>query len=378
MPNTSPKSEDVIDAEFEPVNEAEQTKPKRKRAAWPLVWSLFVLATFFGAALGALGARFLVAAPVSSEPSDTKWAAQFESVQERVKEQSEELANIQKQLDAIAADTAAPMDLELLADLQSRLDALEARLLANFDANGKATFDFTPILDRLAALENTVHDPVDISAQGAQINDMINRLQVLENGAPTLGDPAMSAELLTRLQKLETKRSGQENQGQQQMALANLKLAAAGPKPFSTELMAARSSFADADTFGVLLKIAPTGAPTLAQLKEQFHDLIPGVLRIANAPAKDASLRDKAKSALGTLVFVRRIDGKGDGVQAQLAKVEMALNADDLTAAIAMAQSINGQENAPLHNWLQSAQNRSRLAQVLFQLPQEQKAGAAK
>ncbi|VAW00118.1 hypothetical protein MNBD_ALPHA06-419 [hydrothermal vent metagenome] len=398
MPKKTEKPEDVIDAEFEPIDEIKDKKPPRKRAAWPLVWSLFLFSILLGGALGA-GLALIGMQKFSPKPSTDLSAitAQLETMQSQIKSRNQQISLFEQQIADLAdrpvATNPDSAQMSLATEqLEQRLDALEARPILVSDATGEQTsVDLAPLLARITQLENSPAPVVDLSNY-AKFSDLPEtspetstaleaRIVALENAPIITGTSQIDAEQLGTLEQritaLETRKDPSSTKARQAMALADLKLSAQGETPFAVAFAKARLQFTNSPALDQLSTIAGTGAPTVASLSQQLTEIIPLILSQANKPAKDASLATKAGAAMRSLVSVRRTDGKGEGLQAQLSIAERKMQTGDLAGAMQVLAQLDGTAAQVAAPWLQAAQNRQQINQSLLRLEQQQAKGDA-
>ncbi|MCF6292857.1 MAG: hypothetical protein L3J04_05625 [Robiginitomaculum sp.] len=384
-------SEDVIDAEFEPVEENHsEPKQPRQRPAWPLVWSLFIVAVLAGGLLGIIGGK-IFSAPIA-QINDQQLASKVETLTKQIEQISQKLQQIEsaslqnqtstetlqtqvkgltEQLVAIRSEITEPQEAaittEQIDDVLSRLQKLENRPLPIATNDGE--IDLAPLLQpfeqRLNQLENKPQNTVDTT-------NIFERLQALEQQETTQTKTVNLDTILNRLDSLETGIINNDQSAAKKLVLADLKLAAQGSEPFPVQYAAMDLQYAGNSELQQLSKIAATGAPTRLQLTEQFQSLIPEILLQAAKPADDAGLGAKAAASLRGLVVVRRTDGKGSDLEITLNQAQSALANDDLTTAINKMQTLNGAPAKAGENWLQQAVKRQKLEQVVSALLKQQ------
>jgi len=384
-------SEDVIDAEFEPV-EANSGEPKqpRQRPAWPLVWGLFIVAVLAGGLLGIIGGK-IFSAPIA-QINDQQLAGKVETLTKQIEQISKktqqaetalaksqtsaeslqtQVTGLTEQLVAIRSEIPEPQDpvitTEQIDDVLSRLQQLENRPLPI--ATNEGEIDLTQLLQpfeqRLNQLENKPQSVTDTS-------DILDRLQTLEQQETTQTKTVNLDAILNRLAKLETGIINNDQSAAKKLVLADLKLAAQGSEPFPVQYAAMDLQYAGNSKLQQLSGIAATGAPTRLQLAEQFQSLIPEILLQAAQPADDAGLGTKAVASLRGLVVVRRTDGKGSELEITLNQVQSALANDNIDAAISQMQTLSGAPAKASENWLGQAIKRQKLEQIVSALLKSQ------
>ncbi len=400
MTQKTPKTEEVIDAEFEPVVESvpdsDMAKPPRKRAAWPLVWVLFVLATFLGGAIGLLGGRF-IGGEGNVDLGQTN--AKISALQTELTQITNQMRQSNNAFEQLIFEETAARKLEV-QQIANQLTALEARSVLPNDAIPEGTSDteapikFDPtIVQQLAALDVRLRqledrnwpeassEPVDAGpvvtvppVDLAPLRTRLTRLEETVSALPEFSDFVLLSELpdnsalAQRMEKLESVTLSQRTGAAQQAALADLKLAVQGSRPFPVVFASAKLQFADHAGLASLAPIAGRGAPTWPEVSASFSSLIPAILREVNAPAENASLFSKAGAAISGLVSVRRTDGKGEGLEANLARADQALQNGDPDPAIDLVQGLSETAAEVTHSWLQGALDRKTITQVMQQL----------
>lgn len=391
---TPNSSEDVIDAEFEPVVDETTSAEKapRQRPAWPLVWNLFIVAILAGGLLGVVGGK-IFATPTNQTNNQQlsvkvdgliKQAGQFSQELQQSKTalmQNEtnnkalqtEITAVSEQLTVLQSSQAEPQEivvtLEQLDNVLSRLQVLENRPLPVATSAGEV--DLSPLLEplrqRLNQLENKPENTNDTTK-------ILARLQALEQQETTQTETVNLEKILSRLAKLETGIINNDQSAAKKLVLADLKLAAQGSDPFPVQYAAMDLQYSNNSYLQQLSDIAATGAPTRLQLSEQFQSLIPKILQQATKPADNAGLGAKAAASLRGLVAVRRTDGKGSDLEITLNHVQTALTNNDLDQAISQMQTLSGATAKTGENWLQQALKRQKIEQTLSTLLNQQAA----
>lgn len=380
-------AEDVVDAEFEPVEELarEQSSHPRQPAAWPLVWALFAIALFGGGLLGVIGGK-VFSGPTSSGQFETtvrSLSAQLEAAQEQLKASQSQLAlneistkAQQLELTALSqslaelasAPSAEPgISAEQVDAILIRVQQLETRPLPIVSSAGDLDVGaiLAPVEQRLADVEALLDNLPDWQARFAEITNN-----------PVTPQPDIDVQaIFARLDQLENQTSSKTTHAARKLALADLKLAVQGANPFAVEFAAMQLVSSGDPGLAKISSIAASGAPTRADLANQLQSLIPDILRQVAKPADDASLVTKTGAAFKGLISVRRTDGKGSALEQQLHGIELAMNNDDLAAAISQMQSLEGVALTASESWLSQAKARQKIEQVLAELLREQFVG---
>lgn len=152
------------------------------------------------------------------------------------------------------------------------------------------------------------------------------------------------------------------------IALATLAGAVNGGAPFADELAAVDA-------------LAP-GTPQVAALGDVAQRGVmdaPALLRALQPVARDALKADAAGNAQGawqrftgnamSLITVRETGNvEGDGLEARLARMEVALGAGDAAAAVSEAQAVDGPAAGALAGWLDDARARAEADELMVVL----------
>ncbi len=148
------------------------------------------------------------------------------------------------------------------------------------------------------------------------------------------------------------------------LAVGQLRAALRGSGPFEAELDTLRAVAADdadvAVAVATLAARAAVGVPTVAALRARFGAIAGPVVRAAGA-AGERSWLDRLLDPLSGLVTVRPVgDVPGTSADAVVARAEARLKADDLAAAVAEVERLEGAPADLAADWLAAA--RARLA----------------
>lgn len=145
------------------------------------------------------------------------------------------------------------------------------------------------------------------------------------------------------------------------LAAGKLRDALAKAAPFPAEIAALkRLGGANPDIAAAIARIEPFAARGVPNRSSLFADLpatVAAVVETARAPAKTGWL-DRATAKLTGFVTIRRIDGKGEGTDAVLARAEIAAKRGDLAAAVNHISNLTGSAAKAASPWLSSAQAR--------------------
>ncbi|MEA1940765.1 MAG: hypothetical protein U9P68_00815 [Pseudomonadota bacterium] len=402
-----------VDAEFEPADDSGTAgQAERKGPGWLSLFTVFLLASAAGGALGYAGHAYLDNTPRQDAGAADERAALTEAI-----------SRLETRLDTAEADDPA-------AGLNDRLDALEARIEAAADtpagapdlsgiearlsrledapASGTADpFDPSPLENRIDALDSMLADVEALANQAlddAQANagsgvdplvlqNITDRLAALEQAqdqaGPGFDDPAPRIEALeariaafedevsalrqdladTRELAETTSRNAAQTDGEdarasrtlaaRALALTALRDMAGTGEGFEAERAALARVWRDNEDIVAMADTARAGVPTLDQLAQDF----PGAaIREAAGPGR----------VFFGLVEVRQSEAGDDetGAMAITALAEDRLAQDDLDGAIALAERLEGDALDAARDWLISARARQTLDARLARLRQ--------
>lgn len=254
-----------------------------------------------------------------------------------------------------APHTASPAE-----DL-TELKAEVARLAARPQAEPAAPVDLKPLEDRLAALEATPARPVDLAPLEARMADLEARLASATPGNPEAISARIEAEVAARMQEVtaETDRLRSEAEAVQARAAER------------TALLTLQGAMASG--LGIPEAIAGTEALTLpaplaawAQTpvtRAALRDSFPEAARAALAAVREAEqAQGSATERLTTFLMNQTgarstVAREGDDPDAVLSRMEAAVNAGDLPAALALRAALPEPAQAPLAAWVAQAES---------------------
>lgn len=291
---------------------------------------------------------------------------------------------------AAAADqggTSAAPDLAPLAERLSRLEADLAAVQAQgglpagaAPANPAAAPgpDLAPEIDRLKAANDALSQ--DLAAANGKISaleTLAARLDAVEGKTSSLeGKAAALDSTLTEIAAAPPGVTARQQLGAALViAVGQLRGALGTDKPYAAEFGAVRDLLSvDSDLMGHfaptldrLQPIAPSGAPTLAELQASLPTT--EIAQAAESEAGGAALGveqtwiQRMMRRLSEVIVVRPVggDAEGDGPLARLARGEAKLGTGDLAGAVAELSPLEGGAAKAAADWLAKAQ--ARLAQ---------------
>jgi hypothetical protein len=393
-----------VDAEFEPADDSGQAgQAKRRGPGWLSLFTVFLLASAAGGALGYAGYAYLDNAPRPDAGAADERAALTDAI-----------SRLETRLDTAEADDPAAEVNDRLAALEARLDdaasapaagpdlsGIEARLsrLEDVPADTSAEpFDPSGLEDRIEALDDRLSETRALAGQALEnaranagsgvdpqlLQNITDRLADLERAqdqsGPGFEDPAPEIDALqTRIAGLEEEvsalrqalaeardlaetasRNAAQNEGEaarasrllagRALALTALREMANTGEGFEAERAALARLWRGNEDLEAMAETARAGVPTLDQLTESF----PGAaIREAAGPGR----------VFFGLVEVRQSEAGDDetGALAITALAEDRLAEDDLDGAIALAERLEGDALEAARDWLISARARQTL-----------------
>ena len=251
-----------------------------------------------------------------------------------------------------------------LAEAAGRLDKLTARLASATDhADGEAATR-TALAEKIAHLEKAVAE-LQSSLAAAQAAEL-RRKDELDHLSSSFRDLTM------RIGKLEGRlKVRQSAGGALALAAGQLRNAVARSAPHAAELAILEGLAAQdrriAAALVPLAADAESGVPSRAVLFARLPAAV-AAAAAANQPEAEGGWVDRMSNWLRSLVRVRRIDGKGDGVDALLARAELAAGRGDLAAAVQELSGLRGESAQAAAPWLAAARSRIETENALAEL----------
>ena len=296
-----------------------------------------------------------------------------------------EIAAEKAATEAAAATAAATAAAGALAGLGERVAGLEARPGAATTAEVKALGDKATALDtalaglaaRVGALEARPAAPaVDGAAPGidpAAIAGIEARLARLEAGAAAVAGldgrvAAVEAEVKALSARVETLAAepAAATEGARAIALALVRQAADGGKPFAAELAALSGLGLDETALAGLRPLAEKGAPGLAALQADFPGVADAILDALDVPGPDAGILDRIAAYGRGLVSIRPTEAiPGDTPVAVVSRMQIAVDRGDLAAALAERSTLPEAGQAASAAWAAAAADRVAIEAAL-------------
>ena len=242
-------------------------------------------------------------------------------------ELSARLDSMQKAIDSLSASLAA---------LQSAATSTEAAIRMVSDAQGRNAGTLTSLSADLTAATEESRRSLD--ALKAEAGELTQRLAAVET---TMGD-ATAREMAARA-----------------VAVSALKTAVDAGKPFETELAALRASLPEGTDIALLESHAASGIAPQQKLMAEFAPVARAIHATFAKPAEDGSILDSLTSSAASIFAVRGPgDASGQGPEAALRRMENAVAAGDLPAALAAYDELPEAGKAAGADWAASARAR--------------------
>ncbi|WP_163001462.1 COG4223 family protein [Pannonibacter phragmitetus] len=237
------------------------------------------------------------------------------------------LDSMQQAIDALSASLAA---------LQSAATSTEAAIRMVSDAQGRNAGTLTSLSAELTAATEESRKSLD--ALKAEAGELTQRLAAVES---TMGE-ATAREMAARA-----------------VAVSALKTAVDAGKPFETELAALRASLPEGADIALLESHAAQGIAPQQKLMAEFAPVARAIHATFAKPAEDGSILGSLTSSAASIFTVRGPgDASGQGPEAALRRMENAVSAGDLPAALAAYDELPEAGKAAGADWAASARAR--------------------
>ncbi|MGD1933130.1 MAG: mitofilin family membrane protein [Candidatus Phaeomarinobacter sp.] len=276
----------------------------------------------------------------------------------------------------VAATAVQP---DQIAALQAVIDGLEERVTAVQSATqGAAAAE-----RRVAAMEAGVAaigsqqttQATELGTVRTEIGALSARADAAQETLAAQGErlSSLAAEdesLQGRLTAVESRvdRPEAARRAARGIALASLAGVANEGKPFQSELAAVGQLAPDAEQVTALEAASATGVANAPTLLRRFQPVARDALRADAAGNADSVWQRFTGNAL-SLITVRQTGAvEGDGLEAQLARMEVALGDGDVAAAVAEAGAIEGPAAEAIGPWLADARARADVNSLVADL----------
>ncbi len=239
---------------------------------------------------------------------------------------------------------------------------------------------------RVARIEHIMSTPLDQAANApADGANLTQRVYTLQGGLqdiqarlstmPSTGDVQR---LVAEVQQLEQQLPAVAEQARvaQQASRAAFAVAAASEAsrssgPFEESYASLQALMPQDENVLALAPLARTGAPTRAELREQFDRIDNDVLRAAREAQAGAGFWGRIQALLAEWIIIRQT-GQGDTPDGVVERAQARLAADDVAGAIRELNRLSGRPKQLAQPWLNNAQRRleidTRLAAIRTEL----------
>jgi hypothetical protein len=176
--------------------------------------------------------------------------------------------------------------------------------------------------------------------QGRSLADMLARVQTEQSDARAAAASASSV-------------------AEAALALSAIEAASRRGEPFEADYRALRSALPGVDDVRALGPLAPTGAPTLAELKDAFGAAADAARR--TVPTEESGRWGWINKFFGGAVTVRKADGTDADPFALISRAGEALEKGDLEDAVAYTARLDGPPGTAMSGWTEDAKRRITL-----------------
>jgi hypothetical protein len=295
-----------------------------------------------------------------------------------------QIASLQRQVQDLQNRPSPVADTKALDALSARLGKLESDIakLPPTDAS---------LGERVAAADNAVKSlgvalgalsrRSDDSAANAKqaleradaaeraVRDLQASVQRASTQASAAVAPAELAALQQRLTALEqsaqaareqiAKMATTDQAARLALMMAMARDAVESGAPYAAELAQAKALGADPKTLVPLESFAATGLPSKQALAAELRELMPALIKDANAGPAPAGFFDRLQANAGRLVSIRPIDAPaGDEPPAVLARIEAEAARADIDSALADLVKLPGPARQRAAAWMDKAKAR--------------------
>jgi len=368
----TPTESEPVDAEFETLDDARPTDKAstKKGRSWliRLVLIIVVVGLIGAAGLASwqyLGRSSKTGTTQKETSASALLATQVQQVQDDLAQFKTKDSAAQQALETrlVALETKTPDDSALRSDLDNlnqRLDQfqeqIDALATSNPDQSGDNGAALQSITERIEALEKASNDRAQSETpvlDETQLVSMQSRLDALEE----------------RLQALEAQDRQPRSTAAGALALLALQSAAQSGEPFVHEWQTLARLLPETADVRMLEPLAKTGVDSLPGLVRDFDQQLAILPHDAAAkPEKPKGIMARAKTAMASLVNIRRIDNNSSDEQAVFDQARSALQDNDLADAVKTLNTLPGEPRKAMHGWLVRAQARLTLDQALVRI----------
>jgi len=213
----------------------------------------------------------------------------------------------------------------------------------------------TELLARLDALEKSISGTIAAQSGQAAAGQKLD--------AGVAARTARIAALEAAVAELQSASTASGKIDALALAAGRLRDALARATPFEAEIATLKNLAGDnaavAAAIATVESRAMAGIPSRASVLSRLPGTVDAIVAATRTP-DDGGWMDRTVSKLRSFVTVRRVDGKGGGADAIVARAETAANRGDLAVAVAEMSKLDGKAADVSKAWLQDA--RARLA----------------
>ena len=362
IPESSVDPAQPIDADFEPAPEESKAVRKTGGPGWLGAGVMSLMAAGLGGAIG-VGAHIVMPSGLGNASEEV--SALNDRVGKLEQAGPDDRAALKAGIDALAnridnlpaTSGSVPVD---LSGIEARLGALESVDMGETVAPEELARALAALSDRIAALEARPL-PVDVSS----------RVEALERDLTTLRDSTLEqtkqgrslADMLARVQTEQSDAraaaASASSVAEAALALSAIEAASRRGEPFEADYRALRSALPGVDDVRALGPLAPTGAPTLAELKDAFGAAADAARR--TVPTEESGRWGWINKFFGGAVTVRKADGTDADPFALISRAGEALEKGDLEDAVAYTARLDGPPGTAMSGWTEDAKRRITL-----------------
>ena len=237
------------------------------------------------------------------------------------------------------------------AALQTRVDALEARASKSLAFETASGIEPADLAARLMGLQNQTKDIETKLAAAATAQDLASVSADVKKLQGDFADVAKGAK-----DAIEAAKAA--------YAVSAATDASRSSGPFQQAYASLQAVLPDDPNVIALAPLSAKGAPTKAELRDQFGKLNLEILRASRAAESGGGLWGQLQAALAQFVVIRQT-GAGDTTGDVVQRASDRLDADDLDGAVAQVARLRGAGAQVAAPWLQQARLRLEIDQRL-------------
>lgn len=263
---------------------------------------------------------------------------------------------------------------QLIRELQDKTSQLGEEVRAKFASSvvpaGASSDDLNEVRARLESLAKAAKmgdDSVQALSQKVQALEQKPAAEPVSKEtiqAEVSLQVAPIAERMTALEHSHSERASDARTAALTLALTNLKRAIGEGRPFAHELAAVENLSSAKLPISDLAPYKDAGVPSLSQLQRDFAETVRNVIQ-KHYHGKSDSIMGEMLSRARAAIQVKPSGSAGDSVEAVLGRMETALKAGDLRAALTEGAALEGPAKEELQGWLEQAQARATVDEAV-------------